>query len=80
MNPELRPSSKSKKTGSTLYVEMKDLPPQSVIRKDDIEVYLRHTVYSLKINKLVNKFMSAQKWVPLTNRFEIFEQAVKGYF
>jgi hypothetical protein len=38
---ELRPSSKAKKSGGTLYVENKDLSPQSCIRQDDIEVYLR---------------------------------------
>jgi hypothetical protein len=80
MNPDLRPSSKSKKGDSTLYVEIKDLPAQSVIRQDDIEVYLRHTCYNLKINKHMNKVLSGLKWLPMTQRFEIFDEMVKRYF
>jgi hypothetical protein len=66
--------------GGTLYVEIKDLPAQSCIRADDIEVYLRHVAYSTKINKLVNKFMARLKWLALSERFTIFDATVDRYF
>ena len=42
LDPGNRPTSKSNKNEGTLYVEIKDLPPLSCIRSDDIEVFLRH--------------------------------------
>jgi hypothetical protein len=80
MHPELRPTSKAKKNEGTLYVEIKDLPAQSAIRSDDIEVYTRHVAYSGKINKVVNKFMSKLKWMPMCSRFDIFEAMINQYF
>lgn len=80
MHPELRPTSKAKQNEGTLYVEIKDLPPQSAIRSDDIETYLRHITYTNKINKLVNKFMARLKWIPICNRYQIFENMVTNYF
>jgi hypothetical protein len=76
----MRPTSKAKKNEGTLYVEIKDMPAQSSIRQDDIEVYMRHVVYEGKINKLVNKFMARLKWMPLSERFDIFESSVAKYF
>ena len=80
LTPQDRPSSMSRRSGGTLYVEIKDIPPQSAIRSDDLEVYMRHTAYSLKINKLVNKFIARLKWVALTQRFDIYDAAVTAYF
>lgn len=48
-----------------MYVEKFDLAPQSLIREDDIEVYIRGVSHRNKINKLVNKFMSRLKWLPM---------------
>jgi len=47
-----------------------------LIREDDVEVYIRGVSYRNKVNKLVNKFMSRLKWMPLERRFEIFTLAV----
>lgn len=80
MHPELRPTSKAKQNEGTLYVEIKDLPAQSAIRQDDLETYMRHLTYSNKINKLMNKFLARLKWIPLCNRYEIFEKMVTSYF
>jgi len=49
-----------------------------LIREDDIEVYMRGVTYRNKINKVVNKFMSRMKWVPLRNRYDIFEKAIES--
>lgn len=80
LQPELRPTTTSKNSGGSLYVEIKDLPAQSALRQDDIEVYLRHTTYSLKVNKLVNKFMARLKWMGMSQRYDIFESMVRHYF
>ena len=80
LQPELRPTSKAKKNEGTLYVEIKDLPAQSCIRSDDIEVYARHITYEGKINKLVNKFIAKLKWLPMSQRYEVFESVVGKYF
>jgi|LauGreDrversion4_2_1035121.scaffolds.fasta_scaffold346694_2 hypothetical protein len=77
-NPENRPSTRAELGQGALYVEKFDLPPQSLIREDDIEVYMRGVTYRNKINKVVNKFMSRMKWVPLRNRYDIFERAIEG--
>ena len=58
-----------------MYVENFDLDPQSLIREDDIEVYIRGTSYRNKINKLVNKFMSRLKWLPMEQSYDILQQA-----
>ena len=63
-----------------MYLEIKDLPPHSSIREDDIEVYLRHVTYAGKINKLVNKWLARLKWMPLSKRFEIFDKMADKYF
>lgn len=71
-----RPGTKASVGGGSLYVENSDLAPQSLIREDDVEVYIRGVSYRNKVNKLVNKFMSRLKWMPLERRFEIFTLAV----
>lgn len=80
LDPKLRPTSKAKKNEGTLYVEIKDLPAQSCIRSDDIEIYMRHVTYADKINKLVNKFIARLKWLPLSQRYDVFESVVGKYF
>ena len=45
-----RPQTKAKEGGS-LYVENTDLEPMSVIRPEDVEVYLRTVTYEQKINR-----------------------------
>jgi len=36
--------------------------------------------YASKINKLVNKFMARLKWLPLSQRFQVFDNMVSRYF
>lgn len=75
--PKNRPSTRAGEGQGALYVENFDLDPQSLIREDDIEVYIRGISYRNKINKLVNKFMSRLKWLPMEQRYDILTQAVK---
>ena len=39
---------------------------------------MRSTSYRNKVNKVVNKFMSRLKWLPMQHRFEIYEQSVQS--
>lgn len=80
MKPEERPSTKADLGGGALYVENFNIAAQSLIREDDIEVYTRGTTYRNKINKVVNKFMSRIKWLPLMSKYEVFEKSIEEYF
>jgi hypothetical protein len=51
-----------------------------LIREDDIEVYLRQVTHRNKLTKLVNKFLSRCKWLPLLKKNEIYEKAVTAFF
>ncbi len=73
-----RPNTKAKEGGS-LYVENTDLEPMSVIRPDDVEIYLRTVTYDQKINRLMTKYLARLKWLPLHRRFEIFSDAIESY-
>ena len=55
------------------------MAPQSLIREDDIEIYTRAVSYRNKVSRVVNKFMSRLKWMPLQHRFEIFERAHQAF-
>ena len=66
--------------GGSLYVEKFDLMPQSLLREDDVEVYMRGVAYRNKILKTVNKLMSRLKWVPLRSKTDIFERAIEEHF
>jgi hypothetical protein len=72
-SPESRPSTKTEEGGSALYVEKFDLKPQSLIREDDIEVYIRQVSYRNKVAKLVNKYIARLKWLPLKHKQQIYE-------
>ena len=71
--PENRPSTRVEKEGAALYVEKFDLKPYSLVREDDIEVFLRGVAHRNKVKKLVNKFISRLKWVPMREKYTIFE-------
>ena len=73
-----RPNTKAKEGGS-LYVENSDLEPMSIIRQDDVEVYLRTVTYDQKISKLMTKFLARLKWLPLYRRFEIWSDSVESF-
>lgn len=51
----------------------------SIIRQDDIEIYLRSVTYDQRINRLMSKFLVRLKWLPLYRRFEIWTDAVESY-
>jgi hypothetical protein len=73
-----RPNTRAKEGGS-LYVENTDLEPMSIIKQDDIEVYLRTVCYDQKINKLMTKFLARLKWLPLHARFDIWNETVESF-
>ena len=52
------------------------MPAQSLIREDDIEVFIRGTTYRNKVNKTVNKFISRLKWLPMEQKYKIFEKVI----
>ena len=54
------------------------MEPQSLLREDDIEIYTRSVSYRNKVSKVVNKFMSRLKWMPMLHRYEIFEKALES--
>jgi len=41
---------------------------------------MRGVSHRNKINKVVNKFMSRLKWLPMKHKYEIFENAISEYF
>ena len=63
--PENRPNTKAELGEGSLYVENVDLQPQSLLREDDIEIFTRSVSYRNKVSKVVNKFMSKLKWLPM---------------
>ena len=76
--PENRPHTKAELGEGSLYVENVDLEPQSLLREDDIEIFTRSTSYRNKVSKVVNKFMSRLKWLPLQYRYQVFEDAIES--
>jgi hypothetical protein len=44
---------------------------------DDIDVYLRQVTYEQKINREAERFIQRCKWVPLSHRFEIFQESIE---
>jgi hypothetical protein len=59
-----RPNTRAKEGGS-LYVENTDLEPMSIIKQDDVEIYMRTVCYDQKINRVTSKFLARLKWLPL---------------
>jgi hypothetical protein len=66
--------------GGAQYVENADIKQQTLIKEDDVEVFVRSTVYKNKVNKTLNKLISRLKWIANKSKFEIYEQAVGSYF
>lgn len=48
----------------------------SCLRIDDLDVYMRVSTYEEKINKTAETFIHNVKWLPLSQRFEIFRDSV----
>lgn len=79
--PENRPKTRSNEPGgSSLYVEKFDLKPQSLVREDDIEVYIRGVSHRNKLTKTVNKFINRLKWLPMLHKQAIYEDSITSYF
>jgi hypothetical protein len=76
--PETRPNTKAEVGDGKLYVENIDMAPQSLIREDDVEIFTRGTAYRNKVSRVVNKFMSRLKWLPLQHRYDIYENIHKA--
>lgn len=72
---ENKPKTKSEDGGS-LYMENEMNKPQSLIREDDVEVYLRDVTYKNKLKKVINKFLARLKWIALQDRFDIYQKAL----
>ena len=54
-----------------------ELEPQSLVREDDVEVYLRSVCYRNKVGRLSDKYLSRLKWLPMQHRYSIFEGAIE---
>lgn len=70
-----RPSTKAK-VGGSLYVENLHPPAISAIRQDDVEIWLRRQTYLNKCLRVFYKFIDKMKWIPMSHRFEIFEESM----
>ena len=76
---ESRPTSQKKAGQTSLYVENVEIDPLSLIREDDIEVYVRGWTYKNKVNKTANKLLSHLKWVPMRDKSKIYADSVASY-
>ena len=77
--PEIRPNTKAELGEGSLYVEKVDMLPQSLIREDDIEIFTRGVSYRNKVSKVINKYMSRLKWLPMQHRYDIYEKAHEAF-
>ena len=74
----MKPSTKCDMGENPPYIENYDIAPQSLIREDDCEVFLRATTYRNKLTKVVNKLCSRLKWLGLNEKYLIYEAAIAG--
>jgi hypothetical protein len=63
------------KTQTLLYVETIDKAINSSIRQDDLEVYMRITTYRNKLFRLPEKLATTLRWIPYSDRFEIWQES-----
>jgi hypothetical protein len=61
------------KESTLLYVEAPSKYISSVIRQDDIEVFLRIETYRGKLFRLSEKLVDSIKWLPYSHRFDIWK-------
>ena len=61
------------------YENVKEKPPLSALRADDIDVYLRCITYEDKVSRIAEKFVRKAKWLPLTHRFEIHKDTIETF-
>ena len=60
-----------------MYEKFEFKEHHSLLRQDDIEVYLRLTTFQNKVTRPVMKIANILKTLPLSHRFEIFKRARK---
>ena len=77
--PKERPNTRAELGEGSLYVENVDMLPQSLIREDDVEIYVRGVAYRNKVSKVVNKYMSRLKWLPMQHRYAIYEKVHEAF-
>ena len=53
-------------------LKVEDIPKQSALRLDDLDVYNRIVTYEEKCSRGANKFINKTKWTPLTHRFDVY--------
>ena len=58
------------------YEQEQENDPISVLRLDDIDVYLRSITYEEKIMRMADRFVQRVKWLPSSHRFEIYKESV----
>ena len=63
------------KEGTLLYVEAPGKCINSVIRLDDVEVFLRLETYRSKLFRLSEKLVDSIKWLPYSHRFDIWKKS-----
>jgi|LauGreDrversion4_2_1035121.scaffolds.fasta_scaffold3868905_1 hypothetical protein len=51
--------------------------PISALRSDDIDVYLRCATYEEKVTRLADRFIQHAKWLPITERFNVFKDSIR---
>ena len=59
--------------------DRKEKTLQSVLRPDDIDIYLRCITYEERIAGTADKFVQRAKWVPLVHRFEVYKDSVQHF-
>jgi hypothetical protein len=77
-DPKERPhptSTTGRNEGKPLYVEVPCKDPNSLIRQDDVESYIRTTTYQNKLFRGSMKFVNNIKWMPYLKRFEIWRSS-----
>lgn len=71
-----QPTSKDHEAGgqhTLLYVEAPEKCINSVVRQDDVEVYLRIQTYRNKLYRAPEKLAASIKWLPYSHRFDVWK-------
>ena len=53
-------------------MKAEELPKQSALRIDDLDVYNRIVTYEQKCSSASDKFVHKAKWMPMTRRFDVY--------
>ena len=61
------------------YSQTGNMNVASALRSDDIDVYLRCITYEDKIMLPADKFVRRVRWVPMTHRFEVYQDSIECF-